>query len=196
MSIPARVVRTLAGAISPDTVITTDAGNFGHWAARGLRFSRPGTFLGRHRARWATRCRPRSPAGLARPNRHAIALAGDGGFAMTMAELETAVRERARVVALVFDNERYGTIRAHQETRGSGQGIATELGPIDFAAVARGLGASGVSVATDAEFEPALREALAHPGPTVIHLALDRRWLGIDRVLEPDAQPEAEDSDE
>ena len=189
---PGRVVRTLAGAIGPDTVITTDAGNFGHWAARGLRFSRPGTFLGPTSGAMGYALPAAIAAGLARPNRHAIALAGDGGFAMTMSELETAVRERARVVALVFDNERYGTIRAHQETRGSGQGIATELGPIDFAAVARGLGASGVSVATDAEFEPALREALAHPGPTVIHLALDRRWLGIDRVLEPDAQPEAQ----
>ena len=60
---------------------------------------------------------------------------------MTMAELETAVRERARVVVLVFDNERYGTIRAHQE---AGSGIArTDLGPLDFAAVARACGRAG-----------------------------------------------------
>jgi thiamine pyrophosphate-dependent acetolactate synthase large subunit-like protein len=49
------------------------------------------------------------------------------------------------------------------------------------------MGARGISVDDDAAFEPALREALAHPGPTVIHLALDRRWLGIDSVLEPEA---------
>ena len=64
----------------------------------------------------------------------------DGGFAMTMAEIETAVRERLRPTILVFDNGRYGTIRAHQEARGSGIGVATELGPIDFAGVAVAMG--------------------------------------------------------
>jgi acetolactate synthase-1/2/3 large subunit len=122
-------------------------------------------------------------AALARPNRPSIALAGDGGFAMTMAELETAVRERARVVAIVFDNQRYGTIRAHQERRGKGA-ANTDLGPIDFAAAAEAFGARGVRVETDEQFEPALREALTHGGPSVLHLTLDRRWLAIDRVLE------------
>ena len=50
---------------------------------------------------------------------------------MTVAELETAMREHARVIALGFDNQRYGTIRARQERRGTGQGVATELGPVD-----------------------------------------------------------------
>jgi acetolactate synthase-1/2/3 large subunit len=120
-------------------------------------------------------------AALARPNRPSIALAGDGGFAMTMSELETAVRERARVVAIVFDNQRYGTIRAHQERRGRGVS-ATDLGPIDFAAAAQAFGARGVRVEDDESFEPALRDALAHAGPTVLHLVLDRRWLSIDNV--------------
>jgi acetolactate synthase-1/2/3 large subunit len=102
-------------------------------------------------------------------------------MAMTMAELETATREGARIVVLVFDNERYGTIRMWQERRGTGVGVATELGPIDFAAVARGLGARGVRVERDAEFEPALRQALAEERSTVIHLALDRAWLSVDK---------------
>ena len=102
---------------------------------------------------------------------------------MTMSELETAVRERRRVVAIVFDNQRYGTIRAHQERRGKGT-IGTDLGPIDFAAAAEAFGARGVRVEDDDAFEPALRDALAHAGPTVLHLTLDRRWLALDRVLD------------
>jgi hypothetical protein len=62
---------------------------------------------------------------------------------MTMAELETAVRAGARVVVVVFDNERYGTIRMWQERAGTGVGVATELGPVDFAAIARACGARG-----------------------------------------------------
>ena len=122
-------------------------------------------------------------AALARPNRPVIALAGDGGFAISMNELETAVRERARVVAIVFDNERFGTIWAHQERRGNGE-AGTDLGSIDFAAAARAFGANGVRVERDEEFEPALAEALAATGPTVLHLRLDRRWVSIDRLLD------------
>jgi acetolactate synthase-1/2/3 large subunit len=120
-------------------------------------------------------------AALVHRDRPVVALAGDGGMAMTMAELETATRERARVIVLVFDNERYGTIRMWQERRAAGQGIATELGSVDFAAIARALGARGVRVDRDADFEPALRQALAEERSTVIQLALDRAWVSVDQ---------------
>ena len=77
----------------------------------------------RRPGRWATGSRPRSPPSLVHRDRPVVALVGDGGMAMTMAELETAVREHARIIVLVFDNERYGTIRMWQETRGTGEGV-------------------------------------------------------------------------
>ena len=43
---PGRVVATLQRLLPPNAIITTDAGNFGGWIARGYRFRRPGTFLG------------------------------------------------------------------------------------------------------------------------------------------------------
>ena len=46
----------------------------------------------------------------------------------------------------VIDNQRYGTIRMWQDRRGTGQGVATDLGAIDFAAVARACGARGATV--------------------------------------------------
>ena len=179
---PGRVVATLGRVLPPDTILTTDAGNFASWAARGYRFRRPATFIGPTSGAMGYGFPAALAAALARPNRPSIALAGDGGFVMTMSELETAVRERARVVAIVFDNQRYGTIRAHQERRGRGAS-ATDLGPIDFAAAAQAFGARGVRVEDDETFEAALREALAHGGPTVLHLVLDRRWLSIDSVI-------------
>jgi acetolactate synthase-1/2/3 large subunit len=56
------------------------------------------------------------------------------------------------------------------------------LGPVDFAAIARGLGAHGVRIDADAAFEPALQAALVADGPTVIQLALDRRWKSVGRL--------------
>ena len=157
-------------------MVTTDAGNFAGWAARGLRLRRPGTFLGPTSGAMGYGLPAAIAASLEHPGRPVIALAGDGGFAMTMNELETAVREHATVVALVFDNQRYGTIRVHQDRRGTGAGESTDLGPVDFAAAAIALGAQGVRVDDDAAFEPALAAALAAGTTTVIQLALDRRW--------------------
>jgi acetolactate synthase-1/2/3 large subunit len=121
-------------------------------------------------------------AALVHRERTVVAFAGDGGFAMTMAELETAVREKARVIAVVFDNERYGTIRMYQDRRANEapRAIATDLGPIDFAAIARAIGARGIRVETDAAFEQALRQAMANDRATVIQVAIDRGWVHPD----------------
>jgi acetolactate synthase I/II/III large subunit len=185
---PGRVIEALNATLLPQTVITTDAGNFAGWAARGLRLRRPGTFIGPTSGAMGYGLPAAIAASLEHPGRPVVALAGDGGFAMTMNELETAVREHASVVAIVFDNQRYGTIRVHQDRRGTGDPSSTELGPIDFAAVAVALGARGIRVADDAGFGPALSAALtaaqAENATTVIQLALDRRWRSAG-VLDP-----------
>jgi acetolactate synthase I/II/III large subunit len=173
---PGRVVATLSLALPAEAIVATDAGDFGTWAARGLRFRRPGTFLGSSAGPMGYGLPAAIGATLARPGRLGIALAGDGGFAMTMAEIETAVRERAHVIAIVFDNARYGTIYRQQQQRGSGAGIATKLGRVDFAAVAEACGALGITVRSDEEFEPALMQALEAGRPTVLHLLLDPSW--------------------
>ena len=173
---PGRVIATLARVLPPEAIITTDAGDFGTWAARGFRFHRPGTFLGSSAGPMGYGLPAAIGATLARPGRLGVALAGDGGFAMTMADMETAVRERAHVLALVFDNGRYGTIWRHQHERGMNVGLGTQLGPVDFAAVAEACGALGIAVHSDEEFEPALRRALEAGRPALLHLALDARW--------------------
>jgi acetolactate synthase I/II/III large subunit len=178
---PGRVIASLASQLGPETILTTDAGNFASWAARGYVFRRPGTFLGPTSGAMGYALPAAIAAAIARPGRQVVALAGDGGFAMTMAELETAVRERLPITVLVFDNRRFGTIRAHQEARGTGEGIATELGPIDFAGIAEACGGVGFRVGGDAEFEETLSTALKARRPAVLHLDLDRRWLSIDR---------------
>jgi acetolactate synthase-1/2/3 large subunit len=177
---PGHVIASLREVLPAEAIVTTDAGNFGGWAARYFRFRRPGTFIGPTSGAMGYALPAAIAASLIHRDRAVVALAGDGGFAMTMAELETAVRTRARVVCLVFDNERYGTIRMHQDRRRDAQPVATDLGPIDFAGAARAIGAIGVRVSSDAEVEPALREALAADGPVVLHLQLDRLWVGVD----------------
>jgi acetolactate synthase-1/2/3 large subunit len=176
---PGRAIATLRRVLPDDAIVTSDAGNFAGWLNRGFRFRKPGTFLGPTSGAMGYGLPAAIAAALVHRDRAAVALVGDGGLAMTMAELETAVRERARVIVIVFDNQRYGTIRMWQDRRGTGQGVATELGPVDFAAIARACGARGVTVERDEELEPALRQALVAERPSLIHVALDRSWVSV-----------------
>src|SRR5450759_3811952 len=192
---PGRTIATLARILPADSMITSDAGDFGTWAARGLRFHRPGTFIGSTAGPMGFARPAAIGAVLARPGRLAVALAGDGGFAMTMADLETAVRERARLITIVFDNGRYGAIWRDQNQRGMDGGLGTRLGAVDFAAVADACGALGLTVQTDDEFEPALRQAMEAGRPALLHLTLDPRWTTVEAglaevALEPETAPE------
>jgi acetolactate synthase-1/2/3 large subunit len=177
---PGRVITTLRQLLPDDGIVTTDAGSFGTWAARGFRFRRPGTFLGSTSGAMGYGLPAAIAAGLVHRDRSVVALVGDGGLGMTLAEVETAVRCGLKTVVLVFDNQAYGMIRTYQERRPGGSAVATDLGPIDFAAASRSLGARGVKVEDDTAVEGALRQALVADKPTVIHLVVDRRWEGVD----------------
>lgn len=182
---PAAVVSALQAALPRDAIVTTDAGNFAAWYARYLRLTAGQRFLGPTSGAMGYGLPAAIGAAIAEPDRTIVALAGDGGLAMLMAELETAVREGLRLTVLVHDNERYGTIRMHQEQAYPGRVTATELGPIDFAAVARACGARGLTVERDADVAAALAAALATDGVTLIHLQLDRAVLSLGQRLDP-----------
>jgi acetolactate synthase-1/2/3 large subunit len=177
---PARVVAVLQRTLDPGAILTTDAGNFGLWPARYFRFGRNNTFLGPTSGAMGYGLPAAIAAALIAPDRQVVALCGDGGLAMTMNELETAVRAGAAPIVIVFDNRRFGTIAMHQ-TNAQLPTVATELGPIDFAGIARACGAEGFRASDDQSFEPALRAALASHRPTVIHLDQDPRWITPDR---------------
>ena len=95
---PGRIVATMARVLPPEAIVATDAGNFAGWLARGYRFQRPGTFLGPTSGAMGYALPAAIAASLVHHERPVIGVTGDGGFGMTMAELETAVRERCRIV--------------------------------------------------------------------------------------------------
>ena len=181
---PAHIVGVLQSVLAWDAILTTDAGNFGLWPARYFKYGRNQVLLGPTSGAMGYGLPAAVAASLAAPYRQVIALCGDGGLAMTMNELETAVRLGAKPVVLVFDNEKYGTIAMHQANERR-EAVATGLGPIDFAAIARACGAEGVHVRGNSGFEPALRAALAADRATVLDLDLDPGWISPDRPPPP-----------
>jgi acetolactate synthase-1/2/3 large subunit len=180
---PAAVVAALRGSLPDDAIITTDAGNFSGWAARYLPLPAEARFLGPTSGAMGYAIPAAIGAAAAGNGRRAVALVGDGGFAMSMAELETAVRIGVPLSVIVFDNGMYGTIRMHQEQAHPGRVSATSLGPIDAAAVARASGAQAWTVAADVDVAPAVDAALASAEVSVVHVLVDPRYLSVDRLL-------------
>ena len=185
---PATVVAALRRHLPPDAILTTDAGNFASWPARYLPVPARGRFLGPTSGAMGYGLPAAVGAAVAsrdldRRARPVIALAGDGGFAMLMAELETAVREGLRLAVIVFDNAMYGTIRMHQERAHPGRVAATDLGRIDLAAFAAACGARGIRVAHDAEVEGAVASAMGDRGVVLVHVLTDPRVISVDSTL-------------
>src|SRR5918998_2035504 len=112
-------------------------------------------------------------ARLAHPERPVVCFTGDGGFLMTVAELQTAVREDLPIVIVVFDDQEIGLIRVKQELKGVPT-YGVGLGGIDWERVAQGLGADGTTVETEAALGDALAAAVMSGRPTVIGARIDR----------------------
>ncbi len=117
---PGRTISTLRRVLPDDAILTTDAGNFGGWAARGFRFRRPGTFLGSTSGAMGYGLPAAITAALVHRDRAVVALVGDGGLGMTMAELETSIRVGARVVVVAYDNERTARSGCGRSVEGPG----------------------------------------------------------------------------
>ncbi len=116
-------------------------------------------------------------AKLANPHRPVVSLSGDGGFMMTIQELETAVRYNIPVISVVFNNQMYGTIRMYQELRYPKRVIGTDLSDISFASIARCFGADSMRVETGEQFSSAFTTALQNNKPTVIEVMTDPNVL-------------------
>jgi thiamine pyrophosphate-dependent acetolactate synthase large subunit-like protein len=119
---------------------------------------------------------------LARPNRRVICLNGDGSMLMSLGTLATAVGSGAtNYILFVVENGTF-EITGHQPIPGAGR--------VDFGALARGAGFPRVSRFDDADaFASAVPELLAAPGPTCVHVLVERGSEGpIGRKPEEDTR--------
>jgi thiamine pyrophosphate-dependent acetolactate synthase large subunit-like protein len=91
-------------------------------------------------------------AAVAQPDRLTVLAVGDGGFLMSMAELETAVRLKKRICIFIYNDSAYSAEVHHFGPEGYAAGVA-QFPVTDFAAIARGYGADGVVVRTLSDLE-------------------------------------------
>ncbi len=176
------VVKALPGLLPEGTVIANGAGNYNMWLHRYHQFTTPKTYLGATSGSMGYGF-PAAIAASLETGGLAVAWEGDGCFQMTLNEMSTAVQHGAKVVVIVANNGRYGTIRMHQERAYPGRVSGTDLANPDFAALARAYGGRGEIVERDEDFAPAFERAVSSGGLAVIELRLDPEALTTTQTL-------------
>jgi pyruvate dehydrogenase (quinone)/pyruvate oxidase len=112
-------------------------------------------------------------AQIAYPDRQCVALAGDGGLSMLMAEFATCVKYNLPVKVVVLRNHTLGQIKWEQMVFLGNPEFGCDLHPIDFAAFARACGGTGFTIEKPEDCGPALDMAIGTPGPVIIDAIID-----------------------
>lgn len=98
-----------------------------------------------------------------------LVIHGDGGFMFHATELATCAQYQLPLVICVFNDGGYGVLRWLQDTR-FGRINETDLGQVNYAAMAESMGVPARGVSSVDEFELALEAGLAAPGPYLIDI--------------------------
>ncbi|GAB1381560.1 thiamine pyrophosphate-binding protein [Pararhodobacter aggregans] len=109
-------------------------------------------------------------AALASDGPKAITLIGDGGTQLGIAEMITAVQERAPIVYVLMNDQAYGVIKNIQTAQYDSRYHYSALQTPDFAAHCASIGLPHVRVDDVEAFGATLDEALAADGPRLIEV--------------------------
>jgi acetolactate synthase-1/2/3 large subunit len=167
------LTRRLRERFPRDTIFTTDVGSVKMITSQAWTTYEPLTFLESNGLSAMSYALPAAMAArLLNPRTPVLCTIGDGGLGMTLAEIETCVRERIHFVTVVFNDNSLSLIDAAQQRRKLPT-LGVRYGAIDFAAAAIAMGAWGRRVQTMAELDAALDDAHAVDAPVVIDAVVD-----------------------
>jgi acetolactate synthase-1/2/3 large subunit len=174
---PERILREVGDWLPSDTLVVCDTGHAGMWSAQQFWVNKPWDFI---RAAgslgWAF---PASlGAKVAMPKKPVVCFTGDGGFWYHLQELETAVRCGIPTVTVVNNNDALNqeTMIFRQAYGGKPskkEGEMWHFSQVNFAEIAKSMGALGIRVTKPAEIRSALDQALSSGRPAVVEVISD-----------------------
>ncbi|MGE5225255.1 MAG: acetolactate synthase large subunit, partial [Planctomycetaceae bacterium] len=157
---PARIVADVRATMGRGDVVLCDTGAAKMWMARLYPTYEPNTcLLSNGLATMAFALPGAIAAKLVDPSRRVLAVVGVGAFLLSAAELETAVRERAPIVVLVWVDGGYGLIGWKQDIH-FGRRSAVSFANPDLVRFAESFGAKGYAIERADQLLPTLRTAL------------------------------------
>ena len=159
-----------------DAIVLAECGNAFAWSNHTLVFRTPG----RYRVSVGYGAMGHMTAGvvgaaLGRRGK-AVAIVGDGAMLMNN-EISTAVQTGAQAVWIVMNDHGYSMVEHGMRAQGL-EPVGTSIPEVDFATLARALGASGATVESELELDSALRTAMTARVPFVVDVRTDPGEVG------------------
>ncbi len=172
---PQFVIKTLADILGDKGVIVSEVGQNQMWTAQWFKFTRPRQWISSGGLGTMGYGFPASMgAHFACPDQPVFVLAGDGSFQMNIQELGTVAQYNIPVKVIVLNNRFLGMVRQWQQLFYERRYSYTELPEVHFERIAKAYGIEAATVTDVSEVEPAIRTALAHPGPYVLDVRVER----------------------
>jgi acetolactate synthase-1/2/3 large subunit len=110
---------------------------------------------------------------LARPGDPVVCIAGDGAMLMSGQEITVALQESLPVIYVVLNDAALGMVKHGQRLTGAEQ-VGYELPEVDFAAMARAMGAEGFVIESPADWQRIDVSAICgRRGPTLLDVRID-----------------------
>jgi pyruvate dehydrogenase (quinone) len=113
-------------------------------------------------------------AQIAYPGRQVIGVIGDGGFTMLMGEIIATVAYKLPIKLVTIKNNTLGQIKWEQMVFQGNPEYQCDLFAVDFAALAKAVGAEGVRIDDPKSASALFAKALAMPGPVIIEAVVDQ----------------------
>jgi pyruvate dehydrogenase (quinone) len=182
---PQYLTEKIAAHAAPDAVFTADGGSPMVWCLRHVPATgRNRTVISLTHGTMANAMPQALGAKAAFPDRQVISLSGDGGIAMLLGDLLTAVQEGLPIKVCIFNNGTLGFVELEQKVEGLLEAF-TELKNPDFSQVARAMGLWSRRVERSSDVDGAVQQWLAEPGPALLDVVIDRFEL----VMPPKVAP-------
>ena len=171
-----RLAREIDRFVGEDTIVVGDGGNLVASGSKIIRAPWPGSWLDPGRFGCLGMGLPFALAAkIAKPEKRVLALVGDGAFGISGMEIDTLVRHRVPVVAVIGNDGGWAQIRGPQiGLYGEARAVATRLGDATrYDEVARALGGQGELVDDPDAIGPAIERAFASGKPAVVNVLVD-----------------------
>ncbi len=165
------VIRLVSEATNNDAVLVTDVGQQQMIASRYFKFSQTRSSVTSGGLGTMGFSLPAAiGAKIGMPHRVVFAVAGDGGFQMTIQELGTISQYKLDIKIIVLNNNFLGMVRQWQEMFFERRYSFTEMENPDFVAIAKAYGLAAQKVTSRNHLNEAIQEMLDHKGPYVLEV--------------------------